>query len=107
MCRSFLYELPAVLSPDLVAVLPRARTSFFPGLDGEDCWVSLFFDGCLIYVRGMGLRSLDCFRKNSNPGSQDVYGRGTNGGRDFTCCLRGQRASPLGSMSAVGDGVLG
>src|SRR5260370_6285802 len=42
MCRSILYELLAVLSPDLAAVLPRARTSFFLGRDGEDRWGGLF-----------------------------------------------------------------
>src|SRR6266581_8337872 len=52
MCRSILYELLAVLSPDLAAVLPRARTSFFLGRDGEDRWVGLFPDGCLSHVRG-------------------------------------------------------
>src|SRR5712692_4585543 len=107
MCRSFLYELLAVLSPDLAAVLPGARTSFFPGHDGEDRWVGLFPDGCRSHVRRMGRRSLHCPRKNSNPGSQDVYGRGTGGGWDLACCLRRKRASALGSMSAVGGGVLG
>src|SRR5260370_4895246 len=72
MCRSILYELLAVLSPDLAAVLPRARTSFFLGRDGEDRWVGLFPDGCLSHVLRMGLRSLHCLRKNSNPGSQNV-----------------------------------
>src|SRR6267378_2510554 len=51
MCRSILYELLAVLSPDLAAVLPGARTSFFLGRDGEDRWVGLFPDGCLSHVR--------------------------------------------------------
>src|ERR1700675_1749979 len=45
MCRSFLCELLVVLSPDLATVLPRARTSFFPGRDGKDCGVGLFPDG--------------------------------------------------------------
>src|SRR6266481_474926 len=107
VCSSLLYELLDVLSPDLAAVLPHAGTSFFLGRDGEDRWVGLFPDGCRSHVRRMGLRSLHCLRKNSNPGSQDVYGRGTGGGWDLTCCLRRQRASALGSMSAVGGGVLG
>src|SRR6266852_6942495 len=107
MCRSILYELLAVLSPNLAAVLPRARTSFFLGRDGKDRWFGLFPDGCLSHVRRMGLRSLHCLRKNSNPGSQNVYGRGTGGGWDLACCLRRHRASALGSMSAVGGGVLG
>src|SRR5689334_7240477 len=67
MCRSILYELLAVLSPNLATVLPRARTSFFLGRDGEDRWVSLFPDGCRSHVRWVDLRSLHCFRKNSNP----------------------------------------
>jgi MFS family permease len=50
---------------------------------------------------------LHCLRKNFNPGSQDVYGHGTGGGWDLACCLRRQRASTLGNMSAVGGGVLG
>src|SRR5260370_26030513 len=54
----------------------------------------------------MGLRSLHCLRKNSNPGSQGVYGRGTGGGWDLACCLRRQPASALGSMSAIGGAVL-
>src|SRR5260370_41493138 len=107
MCRSILYELLPVLSPDLAAVLPRARTSFFLGRDGEDRWVGLFPDGCLSHVLRMGLRSLHCLRKNSNPGSQNVYGRGTGGGWDLDCCLRRQRASALGRMSGVAGGVLG
>src|SRR6266403_1029808 len=105
--RSLLYELLDVLSPDLAAVLSYARTSFFLSRHGEDRWVGLFPDGCRSHVRRMGLRSLHCLRKNSNPGSQDVYGRGTGGGWDLTCCLRRQRVSALGSMSAVGGGVLG
>src|SRR5882762_6863946 len=105
--RSLLYELLDILSPDLAAVLPHARTSFFLGRDGEDRWVGLFSDGCRSHVRRMGLRSRHCLRENSNPGSQGVYGRGTGGGWDLTCCLRRQRASALGSMSAVGGGVLG
>jgi len=47
MCRSILYELLAVLSPNLATVLPPARTSFFPGRDGEDRWVGLFSNCCL------------------------------------------------------------
>src|SRR6266446_3123828 len=107
MCGSILYELLAVLSPDLAAVLPGARTSFFLGRDGEDRWVGLFPDGCRSHVRRMGLRSLHCLRKNSNSGSQDVFGRGTGGGWDIACCLRRQRACALGSMPAVLGGVLG
>src|ERR1700687_252234 len=107
MCRSLLYQLLDVLPPDLAALLPGARTSFFVGRNGEDRWVGLFPDGCRSHVRRVGLRSLHCFRKNSNPGSQDVYGRGTGGGWDLACCLRRQRASALGSMSAIGGGVLG
>src|SRR5437016_7111269 len=107
VCRSLLYELLDVLSPDLAAVLPHARTSFFLGHDGEDRWVGLFPDGCRSHVRRMGLRSRHCLRKNSNPGSQDVYGRGTGGGWDLACCLRRQRASAPGSMSSVGGGVPG
>lgn len=45
--------------------------------------------------------------KNSNPGSQNVYCRRTGGGWDLACGLRRQRARALGSMSAVGGGVLG
>ncbi len=52
VCRSLLYELLDVLSPDLAAVLPHARTSFFLGRDGEDRWVGLFPDGCRSHVRG-------------------------------------------------------
>src|SRR6266571_2442577 len=107
VCRSLLYELLDVLSPDLAAVLPGARTAFFLGRYGQDRWVGLFPDGGRSHVRRMGLRSLHCLRKNSNPGSQDVYGRGTGGGWDLACCLRRKRASALGSMSAVGGGVLG
>src|SRR6266853_1789126 len=107
VCRSLLYELLAVLSPDLATVLPHAGTSFSLGRNGEDRWVGLFPDGCRSHVRRVGLRSLHCLRKNSNPGSQDVYGRGTGGGWDLACRLRRQRASALGSMSAIGGGVLG
>src|SRR5258708_30978105 len=73
MCRSILYELLAVLSPDLAAVLPRARTSFFLGRDAEDRSVVLFPDGCLSHVLRMGLQSLHCLSKNSNPASPNVY----------------------------------
>src|SRR5258708_36384271 len=61
MCRSLLYELLAVLSPDLAAVRSRARTSFYLGSNGEDRWVGLFPDGCRSRVLRMGLRSLHCF----------------------------------------------
>src|ERR1700730_5384009 len=107
VCRSLLFELCDVLSLDLAAVLPHARTSFSVGRDGEDRWVGLFPDGCRSHVCGMGVRSLHCLRKDSNASSQDVYGCGTGGGWDLTCSLRRQRASALGNMSAVGGGVLG
>src|ERR1700747_3538329 len=107
VCRSLLYELRDVLSLDLAAVLPHARTPFSLGGDGEDRWVGVFPDGCGSHVGGMGLRSLHCLRKNSNAVSQDVYGRGTGGGWDFACRLRRQRTRVLDRMSAVGGGVLG
>src|SRR6267378_1338283 len=107
VCRSLLYELPDLLPPDLAALLPGARTSFFIGRDGEDRWVGLCPDGGRSHVRRMGLRSLHCLRKNSNLGSQDIFGRGTGGGWDIACCLRRQRACALGSMPAVLGGVLG
>src|SRR2546423_6775686 len=69
VCRSLLYELLDVLSPDLAAVLPYARTSLFLSHDGEDRWIGLFSDGGRSHVRGMGLRSLHCLRRNSKPGS--------------------------------------
>ena len=80
---------------------------FLLGRDGEDRWIGLFSDGCRSHVRRMGLRSLHCLRRNSNPGSQDIYGRGASGCWDLARCLRRRRASALGSMSAVGGGVLG
>src|ERR1700746_1947698 len=107
VCRSILYELFDVLSPDLAAVLPGARAAFFLGRDGQDRWVGLFRDGVRSHIRRMGLRSLHCLRKKSNPGSQDVHGRGTGGGWDLACCLRRKRTGALGSMSAVGGGVMG
>src|SRR4029077_2554905 len=95
LCGSLLYELLDVLSPDLAAVLPHARTSFFLGRDGEDRWVGIFPDGCRSHVRRMGLRSLHCLWRNSKPSSQDIYGRGASGGWDLARCLRPRWASAL------------
>src|SRR4029077_21182460 len=97
MCGPLLYELLDVLSPDLAAVLSRARASFFVGHDGEDRRVGLFPDGCRSHVRRVGLRSLHCLRRNSNPGSQDIYGRGARGSRDLARCLR-RRPGPVTSV---------
>src|ERR1700681_1243369 len=107
VCRSLLYELLDVLSPDVAAVLPHTRTTLFLGREGEDRWIGYCSYSCRSHVRRMGLRSLHCLRRNSKPGSQDIYGRGASGGRDLARCLRRRRASALGNMSAVGDVVLG
>jgi hypothetical protein len=91
--RSFLYELLAVLSPDLAAVLPVTNV-IFPATMAKDRWVSLF--PMAVAATSAGWASdLHCLRKTQPWFARRLWSW-DGWGWDLACCLRRQRASALG-----------